>query len=216
MNKKLFLSLGLALGVSAFASPSGLTVGGTGSPATLLATTNWQTADSATFNGSYIENVYSDPNNSFCAGCLDFVIQVSDNTPAPTGSSGIIERVTTSSFAGYSTSIGVDTVDATTLGLNAGTVGNPLVSPSTASQAADTVSWSFSPYLNPGQTSELLEIQTNATNFTSGFLSLQDGQTANGMGFEPTATPEPMSLGLIGGGLALIGVIYRRRAAGKV
>lgn len=62
------------------------------------------------------------------------------------------------------------------------------------------------------ESTQLLVIQTNATSFTAGLMSVQDQLSANGVGFQPSAaTPEPVSMSLLGGGLALIGLGHWRR-----
>ena len=59
---------------------------------------------------------------------------------------------------------------------------------------------------------QLLVVQTNATNYMAGLLSIQDRQSANGLGFQPVAaTPEPVSMTLLGGGLALLGAVRLRK-----
>ncbi len=56
-----------------------------------------------------------------------------------------------------------------------------------------------------GQTTDTLEIQTNAVNFMSGTVSVQDGSSGFNTGFAPTAVPEPAYMGLVGAGLLVIG-----------
>jgi hypothetical protein len=46
----------------------------------------------------------------------------------------------------------------------------------------------------------------------AGLLSIQDQLSANGIGFQPAAaTPEPVSMTLLGGGLALLGAVRLRK-----
>jgi PEP-CTERM motif-containing protein len=59
------------------------------------------------------------------------------------------------------------------------------------------------------ESTQLLVIQTNAMAYMPGLLSVQDSLAANGVGFQPT--PEPISMSLLGGGLALIGFGRWRR-----
>ena len=62
------------------------------------------------------------------------------------------------------------------------------------------------------QSTQLLVVQTNATNYMGGLMSVQYGQAANGVGFQPAAaTLEPISMSLPGGGLALLGAARLRR-----
>ena len=71
------------------------------------------------------------------------------------------------------------------------------------------------PVLN-GERSVLLEVQTSATTFTNGEISLQDGFAGSGSGFAPVmfvaATPEPASILLLGTALMVLGVVPRRFA----
>ena len=63
----------------------------------------------------------------------------------------------------------------------------------------------------PGQTTPNLVIETNATTFTDGFLSVQDGTAGFGFAYAPaTPTPEPSSLALMGSGLFAAGGFLRR------
>ena len=57
---------------------------------------------SPTFTASYTETVYKDPNNTFGAGDLDFVINFSNNS----GSRDAIESFSTSNFQGFSVDAG--------------------------------------------------------------------------------------------------------------
>ncbi len=79
-------------------APDVLTIGTT----TLQATTSG-TITTPRVSGNYTENVYSDSNNVFCSGCLDFIIRVGDT-------SGDIEQVTASSFASASVDAGYESV----------------------------------------------------------------------------------------------------------
>jgi hypothetical protein len=80
--------------------------------------------------------------------------------------------------------------------------------------SAGDIAFNFSGVVT-GQESNFLIIETNATNFTSGFFSLQDGTAGTGAAYQPTAaTPEPSSLMLMGSGLvSAAGMFMRRRRA---
>ena len=189
---------------TAAATPSALTVG---AGATVVANVSGSMS-SGTFTSNYVENVYSDPNNEFCAGCLDWVIQVSD-----TGGDAI-EAVKASNFGGVLTDIGVSTNGAP--GMTNGTV-----SPFTVdrSSSGNVITWDFTGTgganeIYPGMTSVLLEIETNSTTYVPGFLNADDDLPAGAAAYG-AATPEPMSVALLGGGLALLGVARLRRFSKK-
>src|SRR5437879_12620635 len=62
----------------------------------------------ACFNANYIEEVYQDPSNVFCSNCLDWVIQLTDNTVPQSDTVDPIERVTIGNFSGWRTDQGHD------------------------------------------------------------------------------------------------------------
>ena len=67
-------------------------------------------------------------------------------------------------------------------------------------------------HVSPGSSSDSLVIQTNATAFGAGNVSLQDGSAGTGVGFAPkkvSAAPEPGSWALMLGGVALLGSMLR-------
>jgi len=148
------------------------------------------------FNANYTEWVYRD--NSMCANCLDFLIQFSNSGP------GIAERLTTSSFDGFITDVGYNTA-----------AGSGVI-PSTVDRSSNgqVIGFNFIPpgsAVNGGQTSAVLEIQTNAVTFTSGFLSIQDGVAGSGLAFQPSAVPEPKSTAVLFGACLLLGFVGWRK-----
>jgi hypothetical protein len=206
MFKKLSFGLATcALSMASLASATVLTPGSSGAPDpfsnagwTLLATTGSQALSSGTFTANATSWVYSDSANTFCAGCLDFVYMVTR-----TGGNDPIERITAGSFAGYSVDAGVVT-------------SSPGFAPLTVDRSANggVVGFNYqnAANLTGTESTQLLVIQTNATSFTAGLMSVQDQLSANGVGFQPSAaTPEPVSMSLLGGGLALIGLGRWRR-----
>ncbi len=162
----------------------------------LLATTSGA-LDSPTFTGSYTASVYRDMSNVFGAGDLDFLYTFTDLT----GDS--VERITVGNFNGF-------TVEAGVLTYNPGGT----VSPESVAFAMNgAVGYNFinSPVAN-GKTTVGLLVETNATQYTSGYVSAIDNQSGNAIGYQPmAATPEPTSLALFGTGLlGVVGVARRK------
>lgn len=183
---------------------------------TLLATTSG-TFTASDFTATYTESVYSDPANAICPGCLDFDVQVSNQAK----SANAIERVTVSNFAGTTSAIGYSTSGGSASG---GGFVNGSVAPTTVgvSNNGSVISWYFnsSNELPPGSTTELLEVQTGATQYQPGLVSAQNGGAAQGTGFQPVTPSANIAeagwvpgIGLLGGGLAGVAVLRRRRGA---
>jgi hypothetical protein len=157
-----------------------------------------------TISGEYEAMVYSDPKNTFCAGCLDFFIIVDNNN----SSTDSIERITLASFGDLSTDVGY------TIGKGGNPTGAAPISV-TRSSNGTTVGFNFSTLAGvaPGKDTEVLEIETDATSFVQGSLQIIDSSVASVEAFAPASVPEAssISLTLLGGALLGIGLIGRRR-----
>lgn len=189
------------------------------SAGTLLASESipW-TSTLGTSSGTLVSAVYRE-----AGGTLDFYYQVTDNTTAPNcGTAGKpacdpLSRETDTSFMGFLTSVGFRIDGAT---LPGGIFVNGTVAPVTADRnsVGDVVGFSFIPpdsaKIQPGQTSNVLVISTNATNFKAGNASVIDGGVTTVAAFEPASgVPEPASLLLFAGGFMALAAL--RRPSGK-
>jgi hypothetical protein len=173
--------------------PSPLFPGGS-----LVASTSG-TITTPTFTASYTQWVWADPSNSWCAGCLDFVYQFTNN------GGDANERFSMYSFAGFLVDVGTNPFgvhDPTTID---------------RSMLGPVIGFNFpgSDEIAPGQSTPLLVIETNAVRFTNGFASAQDGTAGFGFAYAPLAVPEPSSLALMGGGLSVFGFLLRKVRFGK-
>jgi hypothetical protein len=164
---------------------------------TFLASTGSVSLTAGTFSGTGRAWVVSDSNNVFGAGKLDFVYQFASNPSSLDPN----ERITAGTFSGFS--------------VDAGYVSDAGLAPSgvTLSAGGNVVGFDFLPNLAPGGASDLLVVETDATNYVPGTYSVQDSTTASAVGYEPTAAPEPASVALIGVGLLSFSLIRRRRSS---
>lgn len=153
------------------------------------------------------EWVYRDPLNTLpgCAGkCLDFVYQFHDNAFA---GADAIQRITMSSFEPLGMSAVVN------VGMDVLGVHDPLQI--TWSTDAKVIAFDYTPFglqIEPGQTTELMVVQTQARTYVPGYVSVQDETSGFDKALSPAAVvPEPASLGLLGGGLIVVGSFVRRK-----
>ena len=155
-------------------------------------------------------------------GTLDFLYQISVNTTAPNcGGAGQpacdpIIRSTDTSFFGVATGVATlrDGGDTNFLGIDDPFVnGSVFPSDATRNASGSALGWDFvladGNEINPGETSLVLVITTNATTFVAGSATVSDGGVASVSAFAPTAisgAPEPATFGLIGFGVFTIAI----------
>jgi hypothetical protein len=157
---------------------------------TIIADTGLQSFNFVGDTGTVAELVLRD----FNTGNVDFVYQI-----VVTG--GLIGSLTGFNFAGFATNVGFGTPANGQFGgsvTNGGTV-----APSSIGRSADgsVVQFNFNPNIS-GVTTYALEIQTDASGFTSGSIGLIDGGGATLNGFAPSnSVPEPTTNSLLGAGL---------------
>ena len=153
-----------------------------------------------TISGQYESQVYSDPGNSFCAGCLDFLYAVSS-----TGNDAIY-ALSASSFVGFLTDVGW----ANNLVVG-GYTNIPVNDEITRSGNGSSINFKYNGNGVPnGDSTQVLVIETNATVWTAGQLSIQDDANGTVGAFAPTV-PEPASLLLLGTVLAFVVRSLRKR-----
>jgi hypothetical protein len=204
MAKKFGYGLACAFAFASLASATILTSGTTGAPSgfsdagwTLLASTGPQSISSGTFTATANAWVYSDTNNTFCSGCLDFVYQVAlVSGPDP------IERITAGSFTGFSTDVGFLTVST---GVTPGSVDRSV------NDSVIGFNYGGALALTGTESTKILVIETNTNLYRAGLMSAIDQQAANGVGFEPASVPEASSITMLGGGLVILGILRVRR-----
>jgi len=171
-------------------APSPLFPGGT-----LVATTSG-TITTPTFSTDFTQWVFADPLNSWCVNCLDFVYEFTNHGP------DVNERYSMSSFSGFLVDVGTKPFGG-------------LHDPNTVNRSSlfngAVIGFNYNPgnEIAPGVTTPWLVIETNAMQYTWGFVSAQDGTAGSASAYVPTV-PEPASLGLLGTGILLAGGAFRR------
>jgi hypothetical protein len=211
---KIFMPVGILLAFSSMASATVVPPNTAGTPistvtvpgggafvASTLGNTITTTVGSDTLTVTYSEWVYQE-----AGGTLDFIIQGTN-----TGAAGqdIIDRVTTGSFAGGSTT--TDVGFNSSVPILAAIVGGVNPVNGSRSLSGATVGFDFAANEIPvGGKTDYLIIKTNATQWVPGSVSFQDGVTASGPGFG--VAPEPnMACLLSVFAISIVGIAYRRK-----
>ena len=157
---------------------------------------------------AYTDSVYADASNPLCAGCYDFVVQLTnDTTIRQNGNATVVTSFTTSNFRGNKYELEVGYLDD----------GDEAPLDATEGPGGSKITFDFG--LFPGETSDSMIVFTDAESYTAGSLSITTSKlTADPPAYAPSgapvsATPEPSSLMLLGtGAFGLVGVARRRFA----
>ncbi len=159
------------------------------------------------FSTTYSQWVFSDPINTWCSNCLDFVYQFTDLGP------GSNKRFEMSSFAGFNTDVGTYPFGV-----------NDPVSIDRSTNGA-LIGFNYSPAILAGDTTPWLVIETDACAScfalvgnsinVLGRVGDPDGVVQLDSAYEPVAVPEPASVAMLGGGLTMIGALLRKLKSEK-
>jgi hypothetical protein len=182
---------------------------------TYVASTGPQTITTPTFTANYTEWVYSAPvvfspsTPALCGGCLNFFIELTDV------SGDSLDSITTGSFGAFNTAVGYSTAGLPgTPPIPAPTPSSTVITPSSVNRnPGSVIGFSFQPtVIAAGDGTVLLEIETNATNYTAGYVSAQDDTAGTSAGFAPTSAPEPGTMAMLGLGLIGLGMAKVNRS----
>jgi hypothetical protein len=178
----------------------------TGGESILASVSRTFTSSIGDYSGTLVAAVIRESANPL--GGLTFIYQVFNNATSKVG----IRAETNSFFGGFLTNVHWALNGSALAGFADG-LRIPLTA--TRSGNGDVVGFNFGPpetnFVNPGESSRVLVIRTDAPDYIPGFSSVIDGGVATVDTFQPAQAPEPASLLLFGGGLLGFGAMIRRR-----
>jgi len=149
-------------------------------------------------SGAYATQVFAQAN-----GHLVFVYEVSVDPTPPNPANADVQKLSTG-----------DWDDSITVDAALWSFGGGQITPSGINRLNGVITMYFqTPLLKPGQTSYIMLLYTNATDYTKDTLGIQDGAGTTVSGFVPLApTPEPATLSLLGFGIAGLGILRKKRS----
>lgn len=218
MKVQLFSTLSLALGItlstatmasaSATLNAGGLIFGnpgaaslGTLTPVESFSGTFSGSTTNSQFSGTYSIVIDADSLNPYCAGCYDFIINLSSNA----SSTDDIESISDGAF----------TMSQVTVGVQPGAGNNPTY----ISRSSDgtTIDYNYSGANNVagGESINEIVIETNSKTFSAGSIVIADDVQSTDAGFGDVGAPEPITMSLLGGGLAALGLLRWRSKSRK-
>ena len=159
------------------------------------------------FTGTARTAVYRETATNF----LDVIYQFTDLS----GSS--IVSISGSNFDNFVTNVFQSATLANPGIFIPGTIGADVAQRSTDGNVVEFIftSAGSTSQLLPGTTSFALQVRTNATNFTSGFMGVLGSGAGSQVSFQPTAVPEPGTYAMMLAGLGLMGFVGARRKNAK-
>jgi hypothetical protein len=229
MSRRLFLAFAAAVGMSLWGTAAHATLLSPGDSSATVDTgvvagsgflaTNTGTVSNGNASGELLTAVYTDS----VTGNLDFAYQVVNKGPDDLKRLTMIDFTQAGTFAAIKPNSVNVFADAAPAGTFWQTPAAGLVAPTQTDRfSADTVGFDFTtgaggtgnPNIGVGQASDVVVIQTAVKQFRPGLFEVIDGGVLQITAFEPTAVPEPSTLGLVGlGALGFIGYASRRRKA---
>jgi hypothetical protein len=146
---------------------------------------------------------------------MTFLYQIVDSSGA-NSDPGLITTVSASSFGSYTTEVGYATAAPTvnTAGFTAGTIVPTTIQRNPPPGAV--VQWNYTATaIDPGTTSDIMVVETNANSYLPGLFSGLGDATATVTAYGATSlivggTPEPTTMVLFGSALLGLGCIRKR------